>query len=50
MGRFWFIPAKQGSPVTAVNGPMGHEDSFLVAKKKKKAKLTGGVDILSFGY
>ena len=36
MGRFWFIPAKQGSPdVTAVNSSMGHEDSFLVAKKNK---------------
>ena len=37
MGRFRFVSAKQGSPdVTAVNGPMGHEDSFLVAKKKPK--------------
>ena len=39
MGRFRFVSAKQGSPdVTAVNGPMGHEDSFLVAKKKTKKK------------
>lgn len=51
MGRFQFVSAKQGSPdITAVNGPVGHEDSSLVAKKKQKQNLTGGVDILSFEY